>query len=355
MTINVLTPRKIQLDDGRYLFSAISHVGDRLILIGCHYFDRPIAYERLGLRLTPSTEKLSDVKYFVRKDYEPCVIITAHVGFDPIEVEFLYEGQIWKIALDQEEPPHCALSLMTLFKDDYQLLPEFIRYYANLGVETFYLYYNGRLDSIDWTFLRNLEKSRGARILLVEWDIAYWWNLSAIVDKPVYDQQGYQHHAQTMAINHHIHSVRGYSAYTLFIDLDEYIFTPKAILDSCRAEKPRFIILQSWWAALTEIVPYNSFSVLDDKNLLVAESGEGRWRVKSMVNPDSVDLMGIHIPHVYLTGNYRFIDGFFHFFRFAENDRTTATDKKLIPWLKSEFVRRKFSDGADVEPPGSGS
>jgi glycosyl transferase family 92 len=355
VTINVLTPRKIQLDDGRYLFSAISHVRDRLILIGCHYFDRPIAYDRVGMRLTPSTKKLTDVKYFVRSDYEPCVIITADIGVDPIEIEFLYEGQTWKISPNQEEPPHSALSLMTLFKYEYQLLPEFIRYYAKLGVQTFYLYYNGRLDSIDWTFLRNAEMACDVRILLVEWDIAYWWNLSATVNKPVYDQWGYQHHAQTMAINHHVHSMRGCSSYTLFIDLDEYIFTPKLILDRCRNAKPLFIILQSWWAALPEAPPYESFSISSDREMLVAETGEGRWRVKSLVKPEAVDLMGIHIPHQHAKGDYRFIDGFFHFFRFAENDRATATDKKLIPWLKSEFVRRKFSDGADVEPPAGES
>jgi hypothetical protein len=344
VTINVLVPRRIALADGRLLFSAVSYVGDRLILVGCHYFDRPIAYERLQYRLRPATAKISDLRHYVRVDYEPCIVISANVSADTAAVEFYYEGQSWTISLDREDPRPCDRSLMTLFKDDYRLLPEFIRYYSNLGVERFYLYYNGPLKSVDWEFLRNSEKVRGADILLIEWDIAYWWKLSAPVGMPFYDEPGRQHHAQTMAMNHHLHSVRGHSAYTLFVDLDEYVFTPKDVLDRCCKTNPAFVIMQSWWASLPKPVTYEMFSIVEDQELLVAESGEGRWRVKSLVNTADVDLMGIHIPHVYSRTDHLIIDGFFHFPRFVENDRAHEIDKRLIPWIKSEFIRQRFDD-----------
>jgi hypothetical protein len=340
--MNVLVPRKIALPDGRLLFSAVSHVGDRLILVGCHYFDRPIAYERVRFKIHPATTKLSDLKYYARIDYEPCIVISASVGADPIAVDLYYEGQTWTVSLDREDPPRCDLSLMTLFKDDYRLLPEFIRYYSNLGVERFCLYFNGPLESIDWTFLQNSEKVRGADILLVEWNVEYWWKLRTPVGKPFYDEPGRQHHAQTMAMNHHLHAVRGYSKYTLFVDLDEYVFTPKDVLDRYRQTEPAFIIMQSWWASLPKPVTYESFSIVEDQDLLVAESGEGRWRVKSLVNTADVDLMGIHIPHVYTRKDHLVIDGFFHFFSFAENDRSHKIDKRLKPWVKSEFIRRIY-------------
>ena len=352
MSITVLSPCKIKLEDGRLLFSAVSHVGNQLILVGCHYFDRPIAYERVKYRVLPSTVMLSDLRHYIRVDYEPCIIITAQVGVGPIAVELQYEGQTWRISLARETRAPSSLSLMTLFKDDYRLLPTFISYYEKLGVDSFHLYFNGPLNRVDWSFLEEAARNSGIRVTLVEWDVPYWWNLSAVVNKPFYDQQGYQHHAQTMAMNHHLHTVRGQSDYTLFVDLDEYIFTPKPILDRCREAKLGFVLLQSWWATLPDVMPYESFSLLEDKELFVAESGEGRWRVKSLVDPKAVDLMGIHVPHRHTQVDYRFIDGFFHFYRFAENDRSPVTEKRMKPWLKSEFVKQRFSVGAAVELDG---
>jgi len=354
VAISILTPRNIKLDDGRLLFSAISHVGDRLIFVGCHYFDNPIAYERLQFRLIPSTEKASDLRYHARVDYEPCVIITAHVGAGPIEVEFYYEGQTWNVPLKREHVPRSRLSLMTLFKDDYRLLPEFIGYYTNLGVDNFYLYFNGPLKRIDWDFLRACAKTRDIGVQLVEWDIPYWWNLGTSPNKGIYESWGYQHHAQPMAMNHHLHFVRGSSDYTLFVDLDEYVFTPKATLDRCLEAKPGFVVFQSWWTSFSEPVPYESFSISEDRELLVAETGEGRARVKSLVKPEVVDLMGIHMPYRHGETDNRFIDGFFHFFRFKEHDRQSVTTKGLKRCLKSDFVRQRFSRGPDVEADGAG-
>ncbi len=195
----------IALEDGRLLFSALSHVEDRLILVGMHYFDRPIDYERVRVRIPALGEEPVRLNAFIRKDYEPCVVLSAAIGQRPVTIEISYEGKIWVVPLEEQSKPASEWTLMTLFKHDHRLLPEFLRYYSALGVAQFHLYYNGPLESVDWTFLLSSEAGQYADIILYEWDVPYWWRLSGPVTVPVYTKQGFQHCAQPMAMNHHLH------------------------------------------------------------------------------------------------------------------------------------------------------
>lgn len=340
--IKFCRPQKIALDDGRLLFSAVSHVGHRLILVGIHYFDRPIDYDKVALRIVPQPPVPIHFNAYVRKEYEPCVVLSAEVGEASITVEISYEGKAWSVPLEREAIRHAHWGLMTLFKDDYRLLPEFLRYYSALGVSQFSLYYNGVLNSVDWNFLRVSEAARDADVTVFEWDVPYWWRLGAPVSVPNYDKQGYQHHAQPMAMNHHLHIAKAANDYTFFVDLDEYIFTPKPILDRCCAIGLPGMILQCWFTVLEDDASYASFSLTENVALLVSETGQGMHRTKCLIKPSEVDLMGIHVPMMHADKEFTFLNGFFHICGFVENPRPESVPKTLIRSTAAQFVRDRF-------------
>jgi hypothetical protein len=337
------TPRRIELDDGRLLFSAVSHIGGRLILAGIPYLDNPIDYDRVTIRLrdgrTPAFER------FERTEYEPCLILSAGIGDDPVTLDIGYESKTWTVSPERETIPPSRLSAMTLFKHDYRLLPEYIRHYTALGVERFYLYYNGPLSEIDWTFLRDNEHARHADIVLYEWNIAYWWTLAAPVGVPQYDAQGFQHHAQTMAINHHLHAMKEVSRYTLFADLDEYVFMPKAHLEKAMERLVSYLQFQCWWMSPDPPRAYEDFSLAEsDMPILVSEAGEGPGRTKCLVRVLDIDIMGIHRPHSHLGRRGFMADGYFHIYRFPGIDRSSELLHPVKPMTKTQFLQTRFKD-----------
>ena len=342
--IEYRTPQKIALADGRLLFSAISHVGNRLILVGTHYFNRPIEYDSVVLRILPTAAAPEHIERHVRKDYDPCIVISATVGENPITLEISYGGASWTVVPPRERMTSCRWSLMTLFKNDYKLLPEFVSFYSALGVEKFYLYYNGPLGGVDWGFLQTSDEIKDADIVLVEWNIDYWWTLSAPTGLKTYDEQGFQHHAQTMAINHNLHCAKGHSEYSFFVDLDEYVYTPKSILERY-CQTGASIVFQCWWTAL-DGAERESYSLsADNTEIRVLPNGAGNHSTKCLVKIADVNVMGVHVPYQHNAKRILFLDGFFHIRRIQDHEREKflRLSKK---YTKSEFVAEKFTGDA---------
>jgi hypothetical protein len=334
-------PQKIALDDGRLLFSAISHVADRLILVGMHYFDEPIDYDGVSVRVLPAANFVR-FETFAHRDYEPCVVLSAVVGEAEISIEISYRDRRWLISLEHEPAASSKWSLMTLFKHDYRLVPEFLRYYSALGVAHFHLYYNGPLDSIDWSFLSNSEVAKDADVTLYEWDIAYWWDVKRPAPLAVYTEQGFQHHAQPMAMNHHLHRLKSAGGYTFFVDVDEFVFTPRQILERYCDHGAPGILFQCWFAAPERDASYESFRFNDDTPLLISRKGRGSSRLKCLVNSAEVDLMGVHFPTLHLEKNLAAIDGHLHIGGFEGNPRPDQVPQDFVRMTKAEFVRAIF-------------
>ena len=335
-------PAKVALPDGRLLFSAVSQIGNRIILVSTHYFDHPIDFDAITLRLIPSGKTLTNVWRHFRADYEPCVVLSAMVDEAPIALELEYEGHNWTVPLEPQDLPPSSRSLMTLFKEDYRRLPDFVRYYAALGVEQFCLYYNGPLDNVDWSFLETHDATRNASIVIVQWDIEYWWKLSRPTGIRRYDQQGFQHHAQTMAMNHYLHCARRSSTYAFFVDLDEYVFTPASLLEECSSAGAS-VVFQSWWAAFEDGSAIEPCALFDPKTRLrVHAMGGGKYRTKCFVKLSDVSLMGIHFPHQNASRNVRFLDGFFHTRAFRGTDEYDEFVSQYRPCTVSEFIAERF-------------
>jgi hypothetical protein len=63
---------------------------------------------------------------------------------------------------------------MTLFKDDYELLERYLKYYNDLGIEIFYIYYNNIIDHYLINNLIRINKYN-IKIYLTEWNYIYWY------------------------------------------------------------------------------------------------------------------------------------------------------------------------------------
>lgn len=168
-----------------------------------------------------------------------------------------------------------TLVAMTMFKNDEHLIGDYLKHYRKLGIQHFYMYYNGdklltQLPAYD--------------------DVTYFkWPYPYIIDK--------KHYAQIAAMTDVIHRVRHSTQYILFNDLDEYLLW-----------KPKHVDLLSFITSNGfDIYGFlNNFILLQDNTHIGSQIDDGlytktyEWRFgvrsKCIIRPDVFDVMGIHKP-----------------------------------------------------------
>jgi hypothetical protein len=110
------------------------------------------------------------------------------------------------------------ISIMTLFKSDYNLIPAYIKHYKALGIKYFYFYYNYsytkfiQLENIT-EILHSINIDKDITCTFMEWNYDYWLNKRRSI-----------HNAQSPAMTDMYYKSRYLSQYILFNDLDEYVY-----------------------------------------------------------------------------------------------------------------------------------
>jgi hypothetical protein len=177
---------------------------------------------------------------------------------------------------------------MTMFKDDYQLLKRYLKYYNYLGVDTFFLYYN---KNIDYHIVEEIIKLNeyNIQIYLIEWNYIYWWK---DIDNSKY------HHAQIMAINDAFNILKNYGNYILFNDLDEYIVLDeidnfKKLID-LNNDIDIFIFKNRFCKMGNELIKYKNFDEKFDLTQIVNGNYYEQGREKNLVKLKNINMMGIH-------------------------------------------------------------
>ena len=196
------------------------------------------------------------------------------------------------------------LVAMTLFKEDYKMIPAYVKYYSELGVEHFYLYYNKRMGADPLPALDN--------VTYIEWD----WP---------YKNQYENHWAQITAINDFLYWAKNFADYVLFNDLDEFIQVPLDLAGDklCYGFNNRFVELDN---------PEQSVEVYDsikNKNFKTFEwASEFPRRGKCIVSTKQVTTMGVHQPNIprFNNENTKVLGEFYHVSNFKGRHRVTATD-----------------------------
>lgn len=179
--------------------------------------------------------------------------------------------------IEKTKNKKCNLVAMTLFKDDYKLIPAYVKYYKELGVEKFFMYYNKAIGSDPLPEIDN--------VTYIEWNYPY--------------KNHFGHHwAQITAINDFLYWAKHFSKFVLFNDLDEFIsesFMQK-INDEhmCFAFENQFVILNEPTEPCEDVCD----RMFNKDFYTIKEKHNFPRRSKCIINTEKIKTMGVHIPNI---------------------------------------------------------
>jgi len=285
--LTVIKPHKITMND-RVLFSNITLCKNKIILTSIHYRDTPWFIDDINIHV--NDRKILNREVYDNDNFESSfsIILELDMVVDNIILFINYQNKKqFKVNLEQSTIPHNNISAMTLFKDDYELLRRYIKYYYNMGVEVFILYYNGTLTNELIKYVDNIHYNN-IKIYLIEWDYKYWWQYLTYK----------QHHAQTMAINDALHILKNYSKYLLYNDLDEYfILSPYNNFNTLilnNSEIDIFIFKNKFCKMGIDLIPYSEFDTKFDLTNIIEGNYWENKREKNLIKLENINVMGVH-------------------------------------------------------------
>jgi hypothetical protein len=193
------------------------------------------------------------------------------------EIDVFIDGKFIRRVKKTNVEKKYNLVAMTLFKDDYRLIPAYVKYYKQMGVEKFFMYYNKTFGNDP---LPELED-----VTYIEWNYTYW--------------NKHRHHcAQITAINDFLYWAKHFSKFVLFNDLDEFIegsFIEKLDdMHMCYAFENQFVNLNEPTDPREDVcdrIAASDFVVHGEKHNFPIRS-------KCIVNTEKIRTMGIHIPNL---------------------------------------------------------
>ncbi|WP_442888132.1 glycosyltransferase family 2 protein [Congregicoccus parvus] len=151
-----------------------------------------------------------------------------------------------------------GLAVATIFRDDLREIRRFVAYYSSLGFETFYLFFNGRIEDV----ADSLPVIEG--VVYGEWCFPYYlddssWRpefggLVSALRRAVGAIRGcgrrLRHHSQPPFIEMiRLRFLKNHD-WLLFCDLDEYLFGSKRLDDVLASSDKDYLCIQSFWASV---------------------------------------------------------------------------------------------------------
>jgi hypothetical protein len=225
------------------------------------------------------------------------------------DVIIKYFDKDFSICLESYPLINVKFGMMTLFKDDYMLTDQWIKYYMSKGIQHFFMYYNGKSTESERKILENYEN-----VYWIDWDLPYH-NVSDLQIREGFGKILLM--AQPIAMNNCLNLNKDVD-WLGFFDLDEFIVNNiKNIL--CQDNKIYCYLYQSLWADGRELNNKRTDFVKDMKKICV-DKKTLKDRTKCFVQPKFIKYMKIHDCD--LTKNKRLLkDYFIHFFYFSKNGR----------------------------------
>lgn len=209
--------------NGTYYIADIFAKNGKLVLI-C-----PLYQDNLPDITVHNHTKIDEI---IRGPIEPIRILTYGYITDNIIVTIEGETRQFTVT-DEIKPPKYKLTCTTLFLNDYQLIPLWYEWYRRLGVEHFYLYYNGpRLPSDIFI---------APEITYIPWNFRYW---NGDISRGSLE---WMHHAQSLQMNHALWKYGVETDYMIFADLDEYML-PDANGCLIDEDSKDVIMFASYWS-----------------------------------------------------------------------------------------------------------
>ena len=317
--INIIKPINIIIEN-RVLFSNITLCKKKIILTSMHYKKKNWDYNLLNINIS-DCNIVNKIILDNDDTYESSTIIILEldVYLTNLFLNVTYKNKYkFNLYLEQSNIIEHKISAMTLFKDDYQLLKQYLKYYHQLGIEVFYLYYNNKIDYLLVEEIAKLNE-HNLIIYLVEWDYVYWWKDRDVTVK--------YHHAQLMAITDSINILKNYSEYVLYNDLDEYIentFVNFNKLIENNNNIDVFIFKNRFSKMGNELIKYKDFYHKFNLDNIILGNYYDEYREKNLIKLNSVKVMGVHKYFKKYQNeqlNELVVSQFYHFVNFEEKYR----------------------------------
>jgi hypothetical protein len=321
--IILIKPKRIIINN-KLIFSNISLCKNKIILTSIHYKENSIDFNEIDLRL--EDYKIVDKIIYDNDDYESCatIILSLESIYDTVNLKIKYKNIFTKITLNQLNIEKHYISAMTLFKDDIDLLKRYLKYYLNMGVKLFFLYYNKKVDHNILNKIINLNENN-AKIYLIEWDYIYMLKYGLLK----------HHFSQSMAINDSLNILKNYGVYTLYNDLDEYIILDKKFNDLIEeySDVDIFIFKNRFCKMGEELISYEDFDNKFDLNNIIKGNYWDSMREKNLIKLDKINVMGVHkyFPNFNSNlANEKVIGEFYHIINFKEKHREILMTQYIL-------------------------
>jgi hypothetical protein len=200
--------------NGEYYIYSMFSINGKLVLL-CPLYSADIPDIKVNL---PEIDRII-------KGPEEAIMILIYDSDASVSITIEGETRYFNIC-NETKVKDKWLTAATLLYDDYHLLPLWYKYYKQLGVEHFYLYYNGSKLPADIF--------QADDITYIIWNIKYWTGDAV-----------WRHHAQPLQMNHALWKYGCETEYMIFADLDEYMIITDALEPHDR------IMFNSHWAMST--------------------------------------------------------------------------------------------------------
>lgn len=175
----------------------------------------------------------------------------------------------------------CKLSLCLIARNEGEYLIEFIEFHRKQGVEHFFVYDNNSTDNTK--------------------DICDFYVSQKICTYLPFETWDYRYNPQILAYAHYLATFRTYSEWTIFIDADEFLFSPiyERLTDLVDRHKDKDAILVPWRMFGTDGHISKPKSLVTRSYYQVAYPDTDYSKFKSIVRATKVTAVPSRCPHLF--------------------------------------------------------
>ena len=333
--IILIKPKCIFLND-KVLFSNISLCKNKIILTSLNYKKNGWIIENIkfnvnncnNCNIIKRTEYANDDYYEVSLNIILELELKTGFQLNNLILQIFYENNNYEIYLEQLNIITHKISAMTLFKDDYLLLENYIKYYEKMGIEVFFLYYNGIIEDYLIEYINKINNEVNVIIYLIEWNYIYWY---------YYEEKMKHHCAQIMAICDSFNILKNYSKYVLYNDLDEYFLLDYGNFNNMITKNNDidiFVFKNQFCKMGFENINYKDFTNLFNLTHVIEGNYWDKYREKNFIKLEHIKVMGIHYCFEKFNNEENIksvvISKFYHITNFIEKDRNNLMTEYIM-------------------------
>lgn len=265
-------------------------------------------------------------KKIVQDGYTNILILMYEINFklklsDKVNVLIAYK-EFSKMCLIDSRPSSYTckneMSVTTLFKGDYKLIPLFYNYYKTLGFKHFFLYYNDILTT------EIIDICNKPDITLIEWNFPYM----RISDCPEL-YKGPIHNAQLGQMHHALYNFgKNRYKYMAFLDLDEYIEINNIKLHSyLETNNINCLGFTCKWAKTSD----DNIPLKFPKSFLVEQTiRTPYYKSKFIYNTHYISCIDVHYPKLVRLNDFIPNLFFYHFYSWSGKKRKIHLENPII-------------------------